>query len=203
MKYYIAAALFVGLITAAPSQPSLKNRLAQNNAKNLAQTESQEVHNDWQFDLGDCDYELPDLELPPLECPCEFSELPGLGGGVSQGFEQQAQVTQLTSLAAIPDTQFNQTCQTECCECAEAAHAALAAQIKTRVFNISGAIEVCEKVTFAERERAAENSQSIAEKNTVCVTNNQNGGVGSTPECIEIELCPPGVGGSLGASKKL
>lgn len=203
MKYYIAVALFVGLITAAPSQPSLKNRLAQNNAKNLAQTESKGSNGDsWgNFDLGDCDYELPDIELPPLECPCEFSELPGLGGGVSQGFEQQAQVTQLTSLAAIPDTQFNQTCQTECCECAEAAHAALAAQVKTRIFNISGAIEVCEKVTFAERERAAENSQSIAEKNTVCVTNNENGGVGETPECITIELCPPGVGGQVGSPK--
>lgn len=79
----------------------------------------------------------------------------------------------------IPDRRFDQICQTNCCECAEAAHAALAIQAKNRTFTIQGAISVLERVYLAERERAAENSESFAQKETVCVTTNANGGLGA------------------------
>lgn len=102
----------------------------------------------------------------------------------------------MSELAAVPDTQFNQFCQTNCCECAEAAHAALAVQAKNRVFNITGSISVLERVFFAERERAAEESISESQKETVCVTNNENGGLGASPECITLTVCPPGLGGN-------
>ncbi|TNV77991.1 hypothetical protein FGO68_gene2834 [Halteria grandinella] len=67
---------------------------------------------------------------------------------------------------------------------------------KNRTFTISGAISVLERVYFAERERAAENSQSRSEKDTVCVTTNDNGGLGAQPECIELVVCPPDLGNS-------
>ena len=187
----LLVALFAGAIYAAPNtQPTLKKSLGQMSAKNLAQTE-------WSDSMDEC-------QIPPdfgagfdnetiLECPCNFTQLPGLGAGQSQGFEQRGEVTQVQSLSAVPDTQFNQICQTNCCECAESAHVALAIQAKNRTFTIQGAINVLERVYFAERERAAENSQSLAEKDTVCVTNNQNGGFGAAPECITIVACPPDV----------
>lgn len=102
----------------------------------------------------------------------------------------------MSSLAAVPDTQFNQICQTNCCECAEAQQAALAVSTKNRTFTIAGSINVYEQVYFAERENAAEESQSRSEKNTVCVTTNENGGLGAQPECIELTVCPPGLGNS-------
>ncbi len=103
----------------------------------------------------------------------------------------------MSQLQAVPDTQFNQICQTECCECAEAQHAALAIQAKNRTFTIEGAISVLERVYYAERERAAEESQSKAEKDTVCVTSNQNGGLGASPQCVELTVCPPDTQGGI------
>jgi hypothetical protein len=113
-----------------------------------------------------CDVRLGNLDLPTLnvECPCQFTQLPGLGAGISQGYKQHAEASQVTELNAVPDTQFNQICQTNCCECAESAHAALAIQAKNRTFTIQGAISVLERVYLAERERSAENSESVSEK---------------------------------------
>lgn len=189
-------ALFAGAIAA---QGTIRNRLAQNNAKNLAQS--------WDSNWVDCGEDIaqpPELNLTTLECPCNFSALPGLGGGLSQSFQQRAEATQVSEVAAVPDTEFQQICQTNCCECAQAAHAALAVQAKNRTFTISGAISVLERVFLAERERAAEQAISEAEKNTVCVTNNANGGQGSEAECIELTVCPPNATqsvSSLGGSK--
>lgn len=127
--------------------------------------------------------------------------MPGLGAGLAQGFEQRAEATQVSQLSAVPDTGYSQICQSNCCECAEAAHAALAVQAKNRTFTIQGAISVLERVYFAERERAAENSESKSQKQSVCVTNNQNGGVGASPECINLSVCPPDTGVSISAPK--
>jgi hypothetical protein len=185
----LLVALFAGVIAAAP-QPTLKNRLGQMNAKNLAQVQG---GSGGILEGGvDCG-ELPPLtvDLPDLNCPCEFTELPGLGAGLSQSFQQKAEATQVSQLAAVPDTQLNQICQTNCCECAEAAHAALAVQAKNRTFTIEGSISVLERVYFAERERAAENSISESQKDTVCVTTNENGGLGAPAKCITVEVCPP------------
>jgi len=142
-----------------------------------------------------CDLSGESLNLPSLDvsCPCTFHQLPGLGAGLSQGYQQHVEATQVQELAATPDTEYNQICQTNCCECAEAAHAALAIQAKNRTFTIQGAISVLERVYLAERERSAENSESVSEKQTVCVTNNQNGGLGADQQCITVEVCPPGL----------
>ena len=136
---------------------------------------------------------MGNLNLPELDvsCPCNFSQLPGLGAGISQGYKQHAEASQVTELNAVPDTQYNQVCQTNCCECAESAHAALAIQAKNRTFNIQGSISVLERVYIAERERAAENSESVAEKDTVCVTTYTNGGLGAEQQCITVQACPP------------
>jgi len=72
----------------------------------------------------------------------------------------------------VPDTAFSQFCQTNCCECAEAAHTALAVQRTNRTFEIRGKISVHEKVYFAERERAAEESESESVKVTKCANSN-------------------------------
>jgi hypothetical protein len=192
----ILVALFAGIIAAAP-QNTLKTRLGQKGAKNLAQSENPVIlgsHADeCNTDMGSLGSGSLDLPSLDVSCPCTFTELPGLGAGLSQGFQQHVEATQVQELAAVPDTQYNQICQSNCCECAEAAHAAVAFQAKNRTFTIQGAISVLERVTLAERERSAENSESKSEKQTVCVTNNQNGGLGANQECITVEVCPPGL----------
>ena len=76
-KTLISAALVAGAF-AGP----LKGRLAQMNAKNLAQAT-----------IEDCDFQpitsIPDISLP--ECDCDFTELPGLGAGINLGATQEAQ----------------------------------------------------------------------------------------------------------------
>ena len=72
-------------------------------------------------------------------------------------------------LNEVPDTHFRQICQTNCCDCAESARAALSIQAKNRTFTIQGSISVLERALFAVRERAAEKSESFAQKDTVCV----------------------------------
>ena len=187
----LLVALFAGIIAAAPQ--GLKNRLGQKNVKNLAEVPVvTALGGDQTYSQG-CDVSLGSLDLPTLdvECPCQFTQLPGLGAGISQGYKQHAEASQVTELNAVPDTQFNQICQTNCCECAESAHAALAIQAKNRTFTIQGAISVLERVYLAERERAAENSESFAEKDTVCVTTNENGGLGAEQQCVTVQACPP------------
>ena len=182
-------ALFAGIIAAAPQ--GLKKTLGQKNVKNFAEIPAHvELTNDAS---ASCDVSVGNLDLPTLnvECPCKFTELPGLGAGISQGYKQHAEASQVTELNAVPDTQFNQICQTNCCECAESAHAALAIQAKNRTFTIQGSISVLERVYLAERERAAENSESFAEKDTVCVTTNTNGGLGAEQQCVTVQACPP------------
>lgn len=176
----ILLALFAGVIAAAP-QNSLKTRLGQKGSKNLAQAQIANLASGDSTAECQCDIGSENLNLPSLDvsCPCTFHQLPGLGAGLSQGYQQHVEATQVSELAATPDTEYNQICQTNCCECAEAAHAALAIQAKNRTFTIQGAISVLERVYLAERERSAENSESVSEKQTVCVTNNQNGGLGA------------------------
>ncbi len=193
----VLLALFAGVIAAAP-QNSLKTRLGQKAATNLAQSEITNLGAEAGATAESqcsCDVNSANLGLPALnvECPCAFHTLPGLGAGLSQGYQQHAEATQVSELAAVPDTQYNQICQTNCCECAEAAHAALAIQAKNRTFTIQGAISVLERVYLAERERSAENSESVAEKQTVCVTTNENGGLGAEQQCVTVEVCPPGL----------
>jgi len=189
----ILVALFAGIIAAAPQ--GLKNRLGQKSVKNLAEIPAltQEVPVTPTEETCSCELPTGALTLPELDvtCPCEFHALPGLGAAVAQGYKQYAEATQSQELQAVPDTQFNQICQTNCCECAEAAHAALAIQAKNRTFTIQGAISVLERVYLAERERAAENSESFAEKQTVCVTTNENGGLGAEQTCVTVSSCPP------------
>ena len=56
-----------------------------------------------------------------------------------------------------------------------------------------GSINVVETLTLIENKHAAENSTSIQEKDTICVLNNQNGGLGSGAECVNVTVqqCPP------------
>jgi hypothetical protein len=189
MKFLLIA-LFAGVIAAAPQ--GLKNRLGQKNVKNLVEIPAVQQLTA-EGDMYECDLPMGSLSLPDLnvECPCQFTQLPGLGAGISQGYKQHAEASQVTELNAVPDTQYNQICQTNCCECAESAHAALAIQAKNRTFTIQGAISVLERVYLAERERAAENSESFAEKDTVCVTTNENGGLGAEQQCVTVQACPP------------
>lgn len=79
-KTLLLAALFAGCL-AAPE--SIKNKLGQINAKNLAQYGGGGTVGGGHTG-GDCDitaaldtFDLP--SLPLVECPCVFSDLPGLG----------------------------------------------------------------------------------------------------------------------------
>ena len=193
-KSVVLMALFAG----AFASNTVKNRLGQMNAKNLAQ----EAGNggvgagsggDW---CPDGLTELPAVELP--ECPCQFTQLPGLGAGLNNGFKTEAQALQSEFLQSVPDTQFSQICQSNCCSCEEEAHAAISNAQKNRTFTISGSISVLETLSVQEAGRARENSQGFSEKDTICQTNNAEGGLGAGPDCVNVTVCP--IQSNLGSS---
>ena len=70
----LMVALFAGAIYA---QGTIKNRLGQKSAKNLAQVEGSDS-----WDCENVTVNPPILGALP-ECPCNFTELPGLGAGLS------------------------------------------------------------------------------------------------------------------------
>lgn len=77
-KSVVIAALLAGAFASS----TVKNRLGQMNAKQLAQESGSTgtgSGSDW---CPDGILELPAVELP--ECPCNFTELPGLGAGTNE-----------------------------------------------------------------------------------------------------------------------
>jgi hypothetical protein len=82
-------ALLVALLAGAFAAPSIKNKLGQINAKNLAEAESKFGGSDGGnggvgggYDGCNVTAYLDDFNLPSLpfvECPCVFNEVPGLG----------------------------------------------------------------------------------------------------------------------------
>lgn len=201
------AVVLMALLAGAFAAPSLKNKLGQMNAKNLAelggglgQGEGGEIFAGCDISALAANFSLP--QLPNVECPCVFTPIPGLGAAQSQGLQQRVEASQVQTLQQVPDTSFSQICRSNCCECAEAAHAAIAQKAKNRTFTINGAISVIERVQWCEEQLAAEYSTSEAEKDTICVLNNKNGGLGNESECITVTICPPGLGTQGGLQAK-
>lgn len=122
-KTVLLVALLAGAF-AAPTQ-SIKNRLGQVNAKNLAQAQynGNGVGNGTNGGYLDCDVEamIPNFTLPTLpfvECPCVFNPLPGVGAAEQTGLQQRLQQSSVLAVQQIPDTAFSQICRSNCCECA-------------------------------------------------------------------------------------
>lgn len=98
MKFLLLA-LFAGVIAAAP-QNSLKTRLGQRGAKNLAQSQVVNLNagdnTGCATDLGG-NLQSEDMSLPTLDvsCPCNFHQLPGLGAGASEAYQQHVEATQV------------------------------------------------------------------------------------------------------------
>jgi hypothetical protein len=74
--------LLFALAAGTLASGNMKQKLAQMNAKNLAQNVNKggnlavgEGDNNCSINFG----ELPQVQLP--ECPCQFTNLPGLGAG--------------------------------------------------------------------------------------------------------------------------
>lgn len=47
-----------------------------------------------------------------------------------------------------------------------------------------------ETLRIQEQGRARENSEGFSEKNTICQTNNAEGGLGAGQDCVEVKVCP-------------
>ena len=124
------------------------------------------------------------------ECPCNFTEFPPLGGAILQGFSQEAQALQSALLTSVPDTAFSQICQSNCCACESEAHASYSNLQKNRTFTIAGSISVIEQLQVQESGQASENSEGRSEKDTTCQTNNAQGGLGASAQCVNVTLCP-------------
>eukprot|EP00347_Sterkiella_histriomuscorum_P014626 403360162 len=190
--------ILLALVAGTFAAGNMKNKLAQMNSKTLAQNSN---GGDLQLNEDICNLsfgDLPSVELP--ECPCQFSELPGLGAGLNTGYSQEALVLQQNLLSTVPDTQYSQICQSNCCACEEEAHASYANEAKNRTFVIQGSISVLETLRKIEAGQARENSQGVSEKQTICQTNNAQGGLGSSQDCLTASVCPPELGSHNGGS---
>ena len=93
-------------------------------------------------------------------------------------------------MQSVPDTQYSQICQSNCCSCEEEAHAAYTNARNNRTFTLSGSISLLETLRVQEQGRGRENSQGYSEKDTICQTNNAEGGLGAGNECITLQSCP-------------
>lgn len=196
--------VLVALLGAAFAAPSLKNKLNQVNAKNLAQYGGEETPVGSGSGSGDsCLVDINDLHLPALgECTIGSAPLPGLGSGENGGLQTTVLQSSVLQLSQVPDTAYSQVCRSNCAECGQSSHAAIAAKSKNRTFTIEGAISVIESVRYCETDYAAEQSASEAEKDTYCVLNNLGPGLGDTPNCTEWDVCveyPQPVGHGNGA----
>lgn len=190
--------VLMALVAGTFAAESIRNRLGQLSTKTLAQeSNGGGVGSGDDWCVGGLT-ELPPIELP--ECPCNFSELPGLGSGHSNGFKTEAQALQSQFLESVPDTQYSQICQSNCCSCEEASHAGYTNARKNRTFTIAGSISVLETLRVQEKGEARENSKGFSEKDTICQTNNAEGGLGSGNECVEVKVCP--LEANLGAPPK-
>lgn len=84
----------MALLAGAFASESIRNRLGQMKAKTLAQESGNgavqtDGGDDW---CGGSLTELPEVQLP--ECPCEFTNLPGLGAGNNEGFRTDVEARQ-------------------------------------------------------------------------------------------------------------
>jgi len=60
---------------------------------------------------------------------------------------------------------------------------------------------VLETLRIQDQGAAREKSQGFSEKDTICQTNNAEGGLGAGQDCVEVKVCP--VDTNLGSGKKL
>ena len=65
-----------------------------------------------------------------------------------------------------------------------------------------GSISVLETLSKRDYGQAREKSEGRSEKDTVCQTNNAQGGLGAGPDCINVSVCPTSgaVQGVLGSN---
>ena len=171
--------VLMALVASTFAADTIRNKLGQVNAKNLAQEamiQAASPASNW-CNCATNLAALPAVSLPT--CPCTFTPLPGLGAGLNNRYNQAARVEQGQLVESVPDTQFTQICQSNCCACEEEAHAAYSNAVKNRTFSISGSISVLETLAIQEMGQGEQNSQGYSEKDTICETNNASGGLGA------------------------
>lgn len=198
-----AAVLLLLVAGAFAGSAPIKTKLGQLNAKTLAQVQGGNAGGEeaagGQGGAGGAGYVGSRLrqgaagQAYPLECPCEFSQLPQLGAGLTSNLASHLEQSQVQELRSVPDTQYNEICQANCCECSQAAQAAQGYETKNRTFVINGAITVLEEISIASNAQANEYSKGEEEKDTVCVLINQSNTpvtVGALGQGAPSEWCP-------------
>jgi hypothetical protein len=160
----------IGLAMAANG--SIKQRLAQQGVKNLAQVQVDAEGGPVSSPGCGCGPALPfNWDLPEREpdaCTCTADEIENLGAPVSHSVN--ATTTHLSStqdavLASVPDSQFTGTETHTCCSCENAVHDAYQNATKIRHFSINGDICVTESIEYAESQIAEEASVGESHEN--------------------------------------
>lgn len=163
------------LVALGYAQGSIKDKLGQAQAKNLAEQGSFGL-------LGS------ELTFADLECDCTPSVpiSPASGATANNLYNQAISATQSQVIQEVPNQATQENCESECCSCSEAQEASASTATKTRHFAITGAIDINESVTFSEYTEAQE--QAVGESNRVCAgvtTNQQSSGASQQlPPCI-------------------
>ena len=194
----LALVSVIGLAMA--SNGSIKQRLAQQGAKNLAQVESQ-VQSESEAEAGcipcGCGslpfgWHLPDRELE--QCNCTADTIVSLGSPGTHYVNSTTThlgSTQEAVLAAVPDTQFSGTETHTCCSCENAVHDAYQNATKIRHFCINGDICVTESVQYAESSIADEASVGASHENFLQTESAVDSGLAlGSGDCYCLDVCP-------------
>ena len=184
---------------AMAAKGTIKSKLAQQDAKTLAQVQG--------IDLGapdcgcaDCD-DLPfGWELPgrtPDDCTCEVP--PVLSGPPPpEDHQHNSSETRINTettlyLADVPDTAYEATEEHACCSCENAVHDTYQNATKIRRFNIDGEICVTESICYAESSNSEEASSGRSTEEIDYWETPSDSGLGAGPGCRTVTVCPPDV----------
>ena len=124
--------------------------------------------------------------LAEQSCACSLpaggagANLPTLGQGTYNGFNQAGSVTTGSVVSTIPDTEILEQGASQCCSCNTGSHSAGSTGSKTRHYDITGAISIAESVEWAESGNSSSQSAGQANKQSAsAVSNVANGGNGA------------------------
>ena len=143
--------IFLGLSAVALAKSSLKGRLAEQ---------------------ASCSCSLP--------AGGAGANLPALGQGTYNGFNQAGSVTTGSAISTIPDTEILEQGASQCCSCNTGSNSAAASGSKTRHYDISGSISIAESVEWEETGNSSSQAAGQANKQSAsAVKNVANAGNGA------------------------
>jgi hypothetical protein len=172
--------ILLGLAAGVICDSSIKHRLGQIKAKTLAESEQ-----------AQCSCMIP---------PGAVGYNPSyLSQGTYSNWAHGAAVSQGQTVQTIPDVAQTEEAKYEACECSEAASQSSANGSIGKHYQVQGAIEVTEEVSYYEAGSSSASANGASHKQSACVVNNLNNTNSGAPTPCSSVCLTPSTSGASGA----